>query len=360
MSEQVYKDMVGVMASRSTGMFGGLDIPEFYDVAKVLFNLEEAVINNAMPATTFSAAQLGEIMGRDAAELEKALKQMADKGLCTTYLKGDLRLFRSAQFVPGIFEFVMMPGTTTDRDKELAKLILAYKKAWEAENEVVIPYPMQRVITVEETIESGHQIHTYDQVKTYIEQNEHIAATACYCRHAALLRGEDTHGMPMQVCFSFGKTAQYTIECLNARVLSKEEAYKVIDECKEAGLVHMTHNTTDDVGYLCNCDQWHCYAIQTILKQPHPAAVFNSGFEPKFDPDRCTACETCLDRCPANALVMGDQDLPEVDLNLCFGCAACATGCNDETITMITKPAHVPPPKNNNELMQNIFAAFTK
>jgi len=364
MSEQVYKDMIDVMTNRSMamgGMFGGKDIPEFYRVAKALFTPEEAEINNVMPPTTFSAAQLAEIMGRDAATLEKTLKQMADGGLCTSYMKGDLRLFRAAPFVPGIFEFVFMAGTTTDRDKELAKLVLEYKQAWEAETPIVIPYPMQRVITVDESIESGHQIHTYDQVKTYIDANDDIAAAVCYCRHAALLRGEDTHGMPMQVCLSFGKTGQYMIESRAGRKLTRDEAYKMLDECREAGLVHMTHNTTDNVGYLCNCDKYHCYAIKTILKQPKPSAVFNSGFEPRFDPDRCTACETCLDRCPANALVMGDQGVPEVDLNLCFGCAVCATGCADETITMVAKTeGYEPPPKDNNELMQKMFAAFSK
>ncbi len=359
MSEQVYKDMVKVMSSRGM-MFGGKDIPEFYQVAKALFTPEEAETNNAMPAKTFSAVQLAEIMGRDAVELEVKLKQMADRGLCTTYMKEDLRLFRAAPFVPGIFEYVFMAGTTTDRDKELAKYIKEYKEAWEAETPLVIPYPMQRVITVDETIETGNKVHTYDQVKTYIEENDDIAAANCYCRHAALLRGEDTHGMPMQVCFSFGKIAQYTAECLGARKLTKEEAYESLKECRDAGLVHMTHNISEGVGYLCNCDQWHCYAIKTVLKQSKPSAVFNSGFEPKFDPDRCTACETCLDRCPANALVMGDQGVPEVDLNLCFGCAACATGCDDETITMIAKPGHEAPPKDDNELMQSMFAAFSK
>ncbi len=365
MSEQVYKDMIEVMVTRamaySGGAFGGKDIPEYYRLVEALFTPEEAEINNAMPLTTFSAAQFAETMGRDDAdELGKKLKEMAEKGLCFSYMKGDLRLFRSSPFVPGILEYVFMDGAVTEQKKELARLVLDFKQAWEAETPMVIPYPMQRVITVDETIESGHQIHTYDQVKTYIDANEVIAAATCYCRHAAMLRGEDTHGMPMEVCLSFGRIGQYIIESHAGRKLSKDDAYKMLEECREAGLVHMTHNTTDNVGFLCNCDQWNCYAIKTILKQPKPAAVFNSGFEPKFDPDRCTACETCMDRCPANALVMGDQDVPEVDLNLCFGCAACATGCDDETISMVSKPDHVPPPKDDNELMQAMMASLSK
>ncbi|MBT4269041.1 MAG: hypothetical protein HN945_08340 [Deltaproteobacteria bacterium] len=358
MDEQVYKDMIEVMNKRSIA-YGGMDIPEFYQVVRALFSPEEAEINNAMPQNTFSAADLAEIMGRDEAELAGKLKQMADKGLCSTYLKGDLRLFRSVPLLPGIFEFVFMRGTTTDRDKELAHYIKAYKDAWEAKSPVVIPFPLQRVITVNETVATGNQIHTYDQFKTYIEQNDEIAVATCYCRHADLLRGEDTHGLPMQTCFTFARTAQYQVECLGGKKLTKQEAYEILETCKDAGLVHMTHNTAEGVNYLCNCDRWHCHSIKTVLKQPKPAAVFNSGFEPQFNLDRCTACEICLDRCPAVALVMGEEDAPVVDLDRCFGCGVCATGCDDEAVTMLTKSGHKPPPKDNKELMQAMSASFS-
>ncbi|MHC4274371.1 MAG: 4Fe-4S binding protein [Planctomycetota bacterium] len=347
MSEQAYKEMIDVMSKRGI-VFGGMDIPEFYRVAKALFTPEEAEINNAMPRETFTAAELAGIMGRDEAELATALKQMADKGLCTTHMKGDLRLFRAAPFVPGIFEFVMMRGTATERDKELARRIKEYKDAWEARSPIVIPYPMQRVIAV------------YDQVKTYIEENDEIAVATCYCRHAASLRGEDTHGMPMQACFSFGQVAEYAVECLGARKLTTQEAHEILDECEEAGLVHMTHNVTDGVSYLCNCDKWHCFAVKIALKQPKPSAVFNSGFEPRFDPDGCTSCEICIDRCPADALAMSEDAVPEVDLDRCFGCAACSTGCPDEAVRMVAKAGHEAPPKDNGALMQAMFASFSK
>jgi Pyruvate/2-oxoacid:ferredoxin oxidoreductase delta subunit len=221
-------------------------------------------------------------------------------------------------------------------------------------------YPLQRVISVDEAIEAKDQIHTYDQVKTYIEENDQVAVATCYCRHAASLRGEDTHGMPMQACFSFGQTAEFAVECLGARKLTKQEANALLDECEEAGLVHMTHNVTDGVSYLCNCDKWHCFAVQIALKQPKPSAVFNSGFEPRFDPDSCTACEICIDRCPANALAMGEDDVPDVDLDRCFGCAVCATGCPDEGVKMVAKAGAEAPPKDNDALMQAMFASFSK
>ena len=77
----------------------------------------------------------------------------------------------------------------------------------------------------------------------------------------------------------------------------------------------MSRNTTEDIDFICNCDRWHCEAISGVLKQSKPALFFNSGFQPRFDPDLCTACETCIERCPPEALAMGDNDVPQVNLD---------------------------------------------
>ena len=102
------------------------------------------------------------------------------------------------------------------------------------------------------------------------------------------------------------------------------------------------------------------FAVQIALKQPKPSAVFNSGFEPRIDPDGCTSCEICIDRCPAIALVMGEGDIPSVDLDRGFGCAACATGCPDDAVHMVAKAGHEAPPKDNGALMQAMIASFSK
>jgi coenzyme F420-reducing hydrogenase gamma subunit len=49
-----------------------------------------------------------------------------------------------------------------------------------------------------------------------------------------------------------------------------------------------------------------------------------------------------------------------VDLDRCFGCAACSTGCPDEAVRMVAKAGHEAPPKDNGALMQAMFASFSK
>ena len=91
-------------------------------------------------------------------------------------------------------------------------------------------------------------------------------------------------------------------------------------------------------------------AVKDALATSKPGLFFNSGFDPKFNADLCVACETCIDRCPPEALSMGDEDIPVVDFDLCFGCAVCATGCPEEAITMVNKPGFQTPPKDGKEL----------
>ena len=103
---------------------------------------------------------------------------------------------------------------------------------------------------------------------------------------------------------------------------------------------------TEGISFLCNCDRWHCGAVQNALAKPKPGLFFNSGFEPRFNPDLCASCQTCIDRCPAEALVMGEEDHPVANLDRCFGCAVCATGCPSQAISMVNKPGFPPPPKD--------------
>lgn len=347
MSETVYKELLAVMQKRG-GNYAGMDVPEFYAMVEELFTPEQAAVNNALPTRPTTADQVAELMGRDKAEVESILESMANSGLCAANSRNGKMYYIGMPFMIGIMEFQFMPGTVTERDKKVARLIDAYKKVFNAAHppsDRKITFPGIRVIPVDRLIEDKDTVHTYDQVKTYIEKNDLITVSACYCRQEALLLDEDIHDMPMEVCMSFGKGARFNIERLGAREITKEEAMGILDETEEAGLIHMTRNTAD-THFICNCDRWHCDAVTGMLAQPKPGEFFNSGFEPRFDPDACVACEECIDRCPSTALAMGNDDVPKIDLDRCFGCAACATGCPSEAIRMVSKPGFPEPPKD--------------
>lgn len=54
---------------------------------------------------------------------------------------------------------------------------------------------------------------------------------------------------------------------------------------------------------------------------------------PKADPDICTACGTCVDQCPVQALSMA-EDLPQVDPARCIACFCCQEICPEKAIAL--------------------------
>jgi len=360
MTQEVYKQMLDVMNQRR-GPYTGVDIPEFYSLVKELFTVQEAEVNNAMTRKPATVAEIAAEMEKAPEDVEPVLERMADKGLCKTFKRDEVRYYQGEIFMPGIFEYQFISGQDSERLRKIARLIEDYKKAYAAvKGEPKMTFPTSRVITVDRTIEAGNTVHTYDQVSTYIDKYDSIAVGACYCRQAARLGGEDIHGMPLEMCMWFGSMAEYAIERLGAKQKNNTEARQVLDEAEKAGLIHMSRNTTEDIEFICNCDRWHCDVVKGVLKQSRPALFFNSGFEPRFDPDLCVACETCIERCPPEALVMGDNDLPEVNLDRCFGCAVCASGCPSDAIEMESKPGFPMPPKDPKELIKSLKASFSR
>jgi Pyruvate/2-oxoacid:ferredoxin oxidoreductase delta subunit len=251
-----------------------------------------------------------------------------------------------------------MRGTSTERDRKLAKLIHAYKAAVDTNRGPrKMTFPPDRVITVDRVVKAGNEIHTYDQVKSYIEKYEPLSVSTCFCRHEGKLVDESSDcGKPNEVCMQFGMGAQFVIDRKMGRKIDKDEALEILKTAEEAGLVHATTNR-QEIDFLCNCCSCHCMILKTALAQPKPGVALNSGFMPEWDAELCTACETCIDRCPTDALTMGEEDVPMVDLDLCIGCGACATGCPEEAIGLVERPGVAVPPLDQKALREAIKAS---
>ncbi len=352
MAEALWKEMCAKLAELG-GMYPGMDIPEFYPLVKELFAEEEAEIFLALPKGFHPAATVAAGMGRDEAEIGRKLESMADRGLCLAVRKGPSTLYAALPFVPGIFEYQFMRGTETDRDRRLARLIHAYKEAADrirGPEETAIP--VYRVIAVDRAVKAGNRIHTYDQVKAYVENYDPLAVSTCFCRQEGKLVDEAGFcGQPLEVCMQFGPGAQFVIDRKMGRRINREEALEILNRTEEAGLVHATANR-QEIDFLCNCCSCHCVILKKALAQPKPGLALNSGFQPQWNAEACTACETCIERCPTEAVSMGDGGVPGVDLDRCIGCGVCATGCPEEAIGLTERVGVRVPPKDQKALRE--------
>ena len=223
-----------------------------------------------------------EALGREVKEVTRILEGMADKGLCTAGSLGDATFYGAPTFVPGIFEFQFMRGTSTERDRKIARLIHAYKAAVDAaQGPVRLTYPVTRVIPVNEKIQADSTVHTYDQMASYIEKSHPLSVSTCFCRHEAkLIDAADDCGNPDEVCMQFGMGAQFIIDRKMGRQISKEEALEILKKSEEAGLVHASINR-QDIDFVCNCCPCHSIILKTALAQSKPGDILNSGFQPE-------------------------------------------------------------------------------
>ena len=193
MTEKIYKQLCESLGKRG-GLYPGMDIPEFYSLAEELFTSEEAAVYIAIPQGYNPPAAIAGNMGKKEEDVAKILEEMAYKGLCTAGKMGDTTFYGAPPFVPGIFEFQFMRGTSTEKDVRIAGLIRGYKKAIDkTRGPVKMTFPLNRVIPVNKTIKAENRIHTYNQVKTYIEKYDPISVSKCFCRHEAKLIDPQGH-----------------------------------------------------------------------------------------------------------------------------------------------------------------------
>ncbi|MFC1823772.1 4Fe-4S binding protein [Thermodesulfobacteriota bacterium] len=357
MAEEIYRKLRETMA-RPGDRYPGLDIPEFYSLVEELFTPEEAEVFNTLPRGFNPPDVIANESGLSEEKVSSILEGMADKGLCMSIRKGDITVYCRLLFMPGIMEYQLMRGTSTERDKRLAGLIFAYKKAYDrVKGPQKEAYPTSRVITVDRVIQADNAVHTYDQVASYLEKYEPISVSTCYCRHGARLLDEQDHcGKPDEVCMQFGTGASYVIDRGMGRKVTKEEALDILKLAEEEGLVHVSINR-QEIDFICNCCSCHCVALKAANAQSRPGEVLNSGFYPQWDPELCTACDICIDRCPMSALTSREESTPEVDMDRCIGCGVCATGCPEEAIALEPRPGSLVPPVDQKALKAAIQAA---
>jgi hypothetical protein len=55
---------------------------------------------------------------------------------------------------------------------------------------------------MDDTTRPGSQVHTINQINSYMEKADPIVVYNCFCRHEVKLQDEEDYRMPMEVCMS--------------------------------------------------------------------------------------------------------------------------------------------------------------
>jgi ferredoxin len=365
MADRVYEDLADALIMRG-GTMPVVKCQELFALLEELFTPEEAELAARMPLGPVTVERLArDIPGRDSEKARNILEGLADKGVVFTIERDGLRTYTLMLILPGIFEMQFMKGEVSERTKKLARLFDDYfgVASERLKNQVEVAagssagFPFARVITVEQEIPTDVSVHSYDKVSTYIDQAEQIAVSVCYCRHHGELLG-DPCDKPKDVCLTFGPQASYVAERGFGRLISKEEAKRVLDRSEEAGLIHCSSNTGGYVSFMCNCCACHCGILRSIKSGIIPMGAVSS-FVVVVDEDECSGCGSCVDRCQMEALSLnGDVVVPRVER--CIGCGLCVSACPTEALSLELRQGALVPPQDQRELRSSLIAAMQR
>jgi len=198
----------------------------------------------------------------------------------------------------------------------------------------------EQIVTLTEDLNLGElpkTIMPYEIARDAIIQNpDRIAVIDCVCRR---VRGEKGC-KPLDVCIIIGEPwvswAMDRDRYMNGRIITQDEALKILRECHERGNVHAAFFKDSSAGRLysiCNCCPCCCTALlsQNYLTAPMMAG---SGYIAKIDHDKCINCGACEKKCNFLAIYRDKDNNVQVNEDLCRGCEGCLSACKKDALTL--------------------------
>ncbi|MBD3197109.1 MAG: 4Fe-4S dicluster domain-containing protein [Candidatus Lokiarchaeota archaeon] len=297
-------------------------------------------------------------------EILTILDRLMDEGVITgTESKTTgITVYRLMPPFPGLFEFTLMRGKSSKKEKKLAKLFeqlfneLSELTQKNYDN-IVSQYrnfpPIDRVIPVEEEIEEVpvENVLPFEEVSKIVHRFDDIALVHCYCRHEKDLLNQSCKVTDeRENCLLFGKTAKFAIEHDFGRPISKGEVSEILRTAEREGLVHKAFHIHLDVEReeeaICNCCKCCCGIFTLYNKGIMPYNCYTS-YIAKVNEADCTSCGTCIEKCPMETISLIDT-IAYVGEEKCIGCGVCAYNCPSDAIVLERtgmRQVFVPPPK---------------
>lgn len=314
-------------------------------ILRKLFTPEEAELTMKLKNEPEEVSAIAKRIGVDEKALGGKLEDMAQNGLIFRVRSGDKRLYQAFQFVVGLYEFQLKR-----LDREFCELFEEYLPYLGA-NMMSVQTRQMRVIPVESSVGKGKGVSPYNQVRELVRREKVFSVTNCICRKEQELL-DNKCDYPSEICLGFGDFAQFYIDNNMARKITLEECLKFLDKAEESGLV-LSPSNTQELAAICCCCSCCCPILKFAKPAPRPADLVQSYYESKIDPDLCTACGDCIERCPMDAIREADN-VSEVIDGRCIGCGLCVSVCPVEAISMVPKPGMEAPPKDMTDMMHRV------
>ncbi len=297
-------------------------------ILRRLFSPDEAELALHVSLLPETARVIARRAGIKPADAIRRLAEMARKGLIFELPpeKGAAK-YAAAQFVIGIWELHV-----NDLDADFIRDFNEYLPTLARE---ALKFPQLHTIPVNRSLDTRLTVMPYENAEELVRKARKILVAPCICRRERRIAG-DGCSAPEEACLIFDVGADLYERNGLGRMIGREEALAILARAEEAALVLQPGYSQAPMNICCCCGCC-CGVLRSIKSYPNPAALAASSFVASHNPDECSVCGDCLDRCQMGALRI---EAGAIDLNRgrCIGCGLCVSTCPTGSLTLARKP----------------------
>ncbi len=257
-----------------------------------------------------SAAEVSAIVGKPEAWCHEQLMKFAVYGGCFVNNIQGVDMFWTETWIPGTMEMIINNLDVVKQYPIVGYAMEAYGRVRGPMSSGSFPVGvgLMRVIPIQSAIDGETRRASYEEISSYLEENDIFTVSPCSCRTDREVMGEGCGHLKEDMCIQMGHAAEYYIRTGRGRQITREEAYEILRRAEENGLMHEIPNTdgSGKTHAICNCCGCGCLSLRTAAMFKNVDMV-RSNYISEVDANKCVACGQCVENCPVNALKLGQK-----------------------------------------------------
>lgn len=320
-----------------------------YKILEILFDEREAELVSKLPIQKFTAEVAAGRWGLPVDEATEILDSLARRTLLVDMFDGEKVYYILPPPMAGFIEFSMMRIREDIDQHTLGQLLHQYMNVEEdfvrelfsgSDTKIVRTFVNEPMLSDQEALE----IMDYERATHVIKTARHIGLGVCYCRHKMEHMGKNCDA-PMDICMTFGNTADSLIRSGYAKRITAEECLELLEVAYANNLVQIGENVQNEVAFICNCCGCCCEALLAAQKFGTSQTIATTEYVPVVDPSTCVSCGKCVTACPVDALLIDSEGL-QLTYDMCLGCGVCVRNCGFDALKLEKRQSRVITPVN--------------